>query len=308
VYEVPDQHGVLAVVTGANGTLGAETTRRLAAAGASVVLAVRDVARGEQLRAQLLTEHPGADLTVRRLDLADLTSVRAFSQELLDTHSSVDLLVNNAGILAPPSRMTTRDGFELQFGTNVLGPLALTVQLLPGLLTSPAARVVWLGALVSLYGRLVLWDLDSTHRYDPDRVYADTKLADTALARHLAAEATRRGWALTSLAAHPGFVPSGLHTSGPSLGRDRPTLSLFARTGTRIMPANPVPQAVEPVLHAATSPAAENGGYYGPRRLFGLLGPTGPARLPRGAQDDVRNAALWAEAERRTGVVMPSAR
>ena len=131
MYAVPDQAGKLAVVTGANSGTGKEATRRLAAAGAHVVMAVRTVAKGEQARAEILARQPGARLEVRRIDLADLASVKEFADGLIAGGTPVDVLVNNAGVMAPPTRMTTADGFELQFGSNFLGPFALTVRLLP---------------------------------------------------------------------------------------------------------------------------------------------------------------------------------
>jgi NAD(P)-dependent dehydrogenase (short-subunit alcohol dehydrogenase family) len=131
MYAVPDQAGKLVVVTGANSGTGKEATRRLAAAGAHVVMAVRTATKGEQARDEILARHPGARLEVRRVDLADLASVKEFADGLIAAGRPVDVLINNAGVMAPPTRMTTADGFELQFGSNFLGPFALTVRLLP---------------------------------------------------------------------------------------------------------------------------------------------------------------------------------
>jgi NAD(P)-dependent dehydrogenase (short-subunit alcohol dehydrogenase family) len=124
VYSVPDQTGKLIVVTGANSGTGKEATRRLAAAGAHVVMAVRTIARGEQARVEILAQDPSAQLEVRRVDLADLESVAAFADGIAADGRPIDLLINNAGVMAPPTRMTTVDGFELQFGSNFLGPFA----------------------------------------------------------------------------------------------------------------------------------------------------------------------------------------
>jgi len=142
MYTVPDQSGKLAVVTGANSGTGKEATRRLAAAGARVVMAVRTIAKGEQARAEILAQHPDAQLQVRRVDLADLASVRQLADDLLTDGTPLDLLINNAGVMAPPTRMTTTDGFELQLGSNFLGPFALTVRLLPLVLSAASPRVV----------------------------------------------------------------------------------------------------------------------------------------------------------------------
>jgi NAD(P)-dependent dehydrogenase (short-subunit alcohol dehydrogenase family) len=149
MYSVPDQAGKLIVVTGANSGTGREAARRLAAAGARVVMAVRTVAKGEQARAEILAEHPGARLEVRRVDLADLASVQELADGLLGDGTPVDLLINNAGVMAPPTRMTTADDFELQFGSNYLGPFALTMRLLPLVLAAPAPRVVTMSSGVA---------------------------------------------------------------------------------------------------------------------------------------------------------------
>ncbi|HYS37952.1 MAG TPA: SDR family NAD(P)-dependent oxidoreductase, partial [Pseudonocardiaceae bacterium] len=159
MYEVPDQSGKLAVVTGANSGTGKEAARRLAGAGAHVVLAVRTPAKGDQARAEILTQHPNAQLDVRRIDLADLASVARFADELIADGTPIDLLVNNAGVMAPPTRMTTADGFELQFGSNFLGPFALTIRLLPALLAATAPRVATMSSGTANYGRIHFQDL-----------------------------------------------------------------------------------------------------------------------------------------------------
>src|ERR1700736_2280786 len=195
MYSVPDQAGKLIVVTGANSGTGREATRRLAATGAHVLMAVRTIAKGEQARAEILAEHPGAQLDVRRVDLADLASVREFADGLLADGTPVDALINNAGVMAPPTRMTTADGFELQFGSNFLGPLALTVRLLPALLAAPAPRVATMSSGTANYGRIHFQDLQwERRRYSPNLSYAQSKLADLMLTQHLAAVASARGW------------------------------------------------------------------------------------------------------------------
>ncbi len=227
MYPVPDQTGKLAVVTGANSGTGKEATRRLAAAGAHVVMAVRTIAKGEHARAEILARHPGARLEVRRVDLADLASVREFADGLLEGGTPADLLLNNAGVLAPPARMTTADGFELQFGSNFLGPFALTVRLLPLVLAAPAPRVVTMSSGTANYSRIHFDDLQWQRRYSANFAYAQSKLADLLLAQHLAAVAAKRGWNLLSTAAHPGFTRTNLQTAGASLGRDKPKRSLL---------------------------------------------------------------------------------
>jgi NAD(P)-dependent dehydrogenase (short-subunit alcohol dehydrogenase family) len=222
MYTVPDQSGRRVIVTGANSGTGKEAARRLAEAGAHVIMAVRTVAKGEQARADILARHPHARLEVRRIDLADLASVREFSDGLLADGTPVDTLINNAGVMAPPTRMTTADGFELQFGSNFLGPFALTVRLLPLVLAAPAPRVVTMSSGTANFGRIHFGDLQWERRYSANFSYAQSKLADLMMTLHLAAVAVERDWTLMSVAAHPGYTRTNLQTAGASLGRDKP--------------------------------------------------------------------------------------
>ncbi|MEU3777529.1 SDR family oxidoreductase [Streptomyces sp. NPDC032472] len=303
MYAVPDQSGKLAVVTGANSGTGKEAARRLAEAGARVVLAVRTPAKGEQARAEILARHPQAQLEVRRVDLADLASVAAFADGLLADAVPLDLLVNNAGVMAPPRRMTTADGFELQFGSNFLGPLALTVRLLPALLAAPAPRVATMSSIMAHLGRIDFGDLQwERRRYQPMLSYAQSKLADLMMARHLSELAAERGWALRSTAAHPGYTRTNLLTAGASLATGRPSRLHRLTSAVDFLPKQEVGTGAEPLLYAATSTDAAPGGYYGPDGLFELTGPTTTARIARGALDREACARLWAAAEHLTGV------
>jgi len=300
MYAVPDQAGQLVVVTGANSGTGKEAARRLAGAGAHVVMAVRTMAKGEQARAEILAAHPGAQLDIRRIDLADLASVAEFSDGLIADGTPVDVLINNAGVMAPPTRMTTADGFELQFGSNFLGPFALTVRLLPLVLAAQAPRVVTMSSGVASYGRIRFDDPQWQRGYRPNLAYAQSKLADLMMTLHLADLARQRGWNLMSNAAHPGFTRTNLQSAGASLGRDKPKRTPF--NSPSILPSQPVGPGTEPLLYAATSVDAVNGGYYGPSRWFGLVGPTKAVQPPRRARDAATASRLWTEAERLTGV------
>ena len=305
MYAVPDQAGKLIVVTGANSGTGKEATRRLAAAGARVVMAVRNVAKGEQARAEILARQPGARLEVRRIDLADLGTVKEFADGLIADGTPVDVLINNAGVMAPPTRMSTADGFELQFGSNFLGPFALTMRLLPMVLAAPAPRVVTMSSGVASYGRIRFDDLERERRYSPNLAYAQSKLADLMMTLHLAELAAQNGWNLISDGAHPGFTRTNLQTAGASLGRDKPKRTPF-NASFNPLPSQGVEQGAEPLLYAATSPDAVNGGYYGPGRWFGLVGPTTTVRPPRQARDAATAAQLWSEAEHLTGTALPA--
>ena len=305
MYAVPDQRGRRIVVTGANSGTGREATARLAAAGARVVMAVRNTDKGEAARADILRGRPGAELEVRRLDLADLASVAEFAQGLVDDGEPLHVLVNNAGVMAPPRRFTTADGFELQFGSNFLGPFALTVRLLPLLLRADAPRVATMSSSAAWLGRIRFDDLQWTRRrWSPMRSYAQSKLADMLMAQQLADIAHRRGWDLRSTCAHPGFTRTNLQTAGPTLGGGR--TSPMAGVPP-FVPSQDVVVGAEPLLYAIADPGARNGGYWGPDGAFGLVGETAPARLPWHGRDLAVASRLWAEAERLTGVTLPVA-
>jgi NAD(P)-dependent dehydrogenase (short-subunit alcohol dehydrogenase family) len=304
MYVVPDQTGKLAVVTGANSGTGKEAAKRLAAAGARVVMAVRTISKGEAARAEILAEHPNAQLEVRRIDLADLESVREFADGLIADESHLDLLVNNAGVMTPPTRMTTQDGFELQFGSNFLGPFALTVRLLPLLLAAPAPRVATMSSGASNFGRIHFDDLQWERRYRSEAAYSQSKLADLMLSNHLAKLAADRGWNLLSVAAHPGYTRTNLQTAGASLGGGR--APLYARLAMRLVPSQGVEIGTEPLLFAATSPEARSGAYYGPDGTFGLVGPTKLTQATKRSLDSDANARLWSVAEELTGVALPA--
>jgi len=303
MYTVPDLTGKLVVVTGANSGTGKEAATRLARAGAHVVLAVRTLAKGEQAAAEIVAADPAAHVEVRRVDLADLASVRAFADGLIADGTPLDLLVNNAGVMAPPTRMLTADGFELQLGSNFLGPFALTNRLLPLLLTAPAPRVTTMSSGVANTGRIHFDDLQWLTHYGPMRAYAQSKLADLLMSHHLAAIAAARGWPLLSTAAHPGFTRTNLQSAGANLGRDKPRSSMLMNLP--FLPSQEAGTGTEPLLFAATSQEAVNGGYYGPSGFMELTGATHPARTNARMNDTATAARLWVEAERLTGVGLP---
>ncbi|HUD38803.1 MAG TPA: SDR family oxidoreductase [Streptosporangiaceae bacterium] len=305
MYSVPSQASKLIVVTGSNSGIGKEAARRLSAAGADVIMAVRTPAKGEQARSEILAENPDARIEVRRLDLADLSSVTEFADSLSADGRPVDTLINNAGVMAPPSRMTTADGFELQFGSNYLGPFALTLRLLPLVLAAPAPRIVTMSSGVADFGRIHFDDLQWERlRYRTMFCYAQSKLADLIMSLHLAQLASDRDLNLTAVAAHPGFTRTNLQTAGASLGRDEPKRMIF--NTIHVIPSQSVEPGTEPLLYAATSPDAVNGGYYGPNGPFGLVGSTTFIKPPRRARDTATATRLWAESERLTQVTLPA--
>jgi NAD(P)-dependent dehydrogenase (short-subunit alcohol dehydrogenase family) len=301
MYSVPDQTGRTAVVTGANSGTGKEAAARLAAAGARVVLAVRTPAKGEAARAEILGRAPGASVEVRRLDLADQASVREFADAL---DGPVDLLLNNAGVMAVPEQHLTVDGFELQTASNVLGPFALTVRLLPQLLAAPGARVVWMSSTAAWTGRVDPERPAVPRRYQPSLVYGATKLADLLLANHLARVVDARGWDLRSLAAHPGITRTELFANSTTAGGGAPReMPRFQR----LLPIQEVDTGAEPMLVAATDPSAANGSYWGPTGwgptgLLQMRGRTAEVRAPRAAADVDLAARYWAAVEELTGL------
>jgi NAD(P)-dependent dehydrogenase (short-subunit alcohol dehydrogenase family) len=301
VYTVPDQTGRTFIVTGANSGTGKETTRRLAAAGATVIMAVRNLDKGQDARAEILEQVPTAALELRRIDLASLASVREFAAGILSDKAKVDVLVNNAGVMVPPTRESTADGFELQFGSNFLGPFALTMLLLPRILESDAPRIATMSSGTANFGRINFDDLNWEKSYSAARAYAQSKLADMLFAERLATLAGERGWALRSTIAHPGYTRTNLQTAGRNLGRNGNELPPIQRT---ILPSQGVEQGAEPLLYAAADPAAEQGAYYGPKTLA-LVGPTKKVKLPRSARRAGVPEKLWPVAEGLTSTTLP---
>lgn len=299
--KLPDQTGRRIVVTGSNSGTGKEAATRLAAAGASVVLAVRATAKGDAAAAEIRAAHPQADVEVRELDLADLASVRRFAEGIVGDDRPIDVLVNNAGVMAPPKRFETVDGFELQFGTNFLGPFALTNLLLPSLLRAGAPRVTTMSSLAAIPGRIRFGDLQWERGYNGWRAYGQSKLADLLLALHLHRLTVEADVPLVSTAAHPGYTRTNLQSAGRSLGRAKPVRSI-----NRALPfTQAVEQGTEPLLYAAVGPNAVGGAYYGPAGPFGLTGPTTAVSIPGSARSADLARSLWAVAEDLTGTRPP---
>ncbi|GAA1589795.1 SDR family oxidoreductase [Actinoplanes couchii] len=301
--EMPAQRGKFAVVTGANSGTGKEAAKALAGAGASVVLAVRTVAKGEDAKREILAAHPGAEVQVHRLDLADLASVKEFADSLIADGRPVDLLLNNAGVMMPPVRHETKDGFELQIGSNFLGPFALTVRLLPLILQARAPRVVTMSSGQANGATIRFDDLNWTSGYKPIPAYGQSKLADLLMSQHLAHLADQRGWPLLSIGAHPGAAKTNIAASGPTMGGKAP---LILRVLNRVAPSQTPAEGARSIVLAATSPDVVQGGYYGPK--YNLFGPAVEVKLPASAADKAIAARLWTLAEQLTGVTLPAHR
>jgi len=288
--DIPDQTGRLAIVTGANTGIGYETARMLALRGATVVLACRSVDKAEAARARIAAEQPAGTVTVEALDLSDLESVAAFAGRFAAAHDRLDLLINNAGVMVPPFGRT-KQGFELQFGTNHLGHFALTAHLLPLLERTPGARIVVVASSAQDFGRIDFADLNWERRsYSAWRAYSQSKLANMMFALELQRRLAAHGSKVLVTAAHPGWTATDLQRTAPTARFFQP---LFAM--------KPVDGAM-PTVRAATDPVAEPGSYWGPKGLFGMKGPPAPARMAKRARDTEAAAKLFDVSESLSGV------
>lgn len=304
---IPDQSGTLAVVTGANSGLGFGITRRLAAAGAEVILAVRNPKKGEQAIKELLAEIPDARLSLELIDLADLQSIKDFAARLNQRGQPINTLVNNAGIMMTPRRNTTADGFELQFGSNHLGHFALTAWLLPLLQKAGRSRVTTMSSGMSHLGRIAFDDLQLERSYSPTRAYTQSKLANLLFAIELNRRSQLYGWGILSNAAHPGVTSTNLQSTGPTLGTNKTQEGLFMRLSKRIPGLwQTVPQGCLPALYATTSPHAAGAGYYGPNGFMEMAGMPAPAWLPSRARDEQAAKRLWELSEQLTHAYFPT--
>lgn len=297
---IPSQAGRLALVTGANSGLGFHTTLGLARAGAEVILAVRDVKKGLAAADAIRRETPRARLSVERLDVAELDSVRAFAERW--GGRALHLLVANAGVMAVPVRRTTPDGFELQFATNFLGHFALGALMLPYLRGAPGARVLTLSSVAHRTGRIDFGDLQGERRYQPWRAYGQSKLAMLMWALELQRRSAREGWGLTALSAHPGYARTELMKTGPNLGKPMPALAQKVVRLAEPLVSQSASDGALPVLRAATDLTAGGGSYWGPGGFMELTGPPEPAKIAAHARDEAVARRLWDEAERLAGV------
>lgn len=304
---IPDLTGKLAVVTGANSGIGFGVTERLAGAGAEVILAIRNADKGKTALADLKAALPDANLAIELVDLADLSSIRAFAERLNGQGRPIHILVNNAGVMAPPTRHTTRDGFELQFGANHLGHFALTAGLLPLLRKAGSARVTTLSSGLSTIGKIHFDDLEWEHRYSAQRAYAQSKLANLLFAFELDRQSQRHHWGILSNAAHPGATFTNLQTAGPNMGTAKSDMGLGMRLTTAIPGLwQEIPQGALPTLFAATSPDGVGGAYYGPDGLGEMSGMPKLARVPRQARNKETAEQLWHVSEQLTGLNFPT--
>jgi NAD(P)-dependent dehydrogenase (short-subunit alcohol dehydrogenase family) len=291
--EIPSQLGKTAVVTGATGGLGYETVLALAKAGAEVILTGRDDQKGRSAIEKISREVIGAKISYEHLDLASLASITDFAQRM-HVRQSLELLINNAGVMALPRRQTTADGFEMQFGTNYLGHFALTARLMPLLRRASGPRVVSVSSLAHRTAFIDFGDLQGARVYSPWKAYGQSKLACLIFALELQRRSNAAGWNLSSSAAHPGFSRTNLFASGPG-----GLISLATNFAAPLF-GHSAADGARPILFAATSPQAKPGAYYGPGGIGDLRGAHAPALIMPRARDAATDAKLWDVSEKLT--------
>jgi NAD(P)-dependent dehydrogenase (short-subunit alcohol dehydrogenase family) len=291
----------LAIVTGATGGLGYETALALARAGAEVIVAARNEEKGKAATTRIRAADPGANVVFEKLDLASLASVQAFAERITAQRPAVDLLINNAAVMALPTRQTTADGFEMQFGTNYLGHFALTLRLLPVLRRGRQPRVVSLSSLAHRSGVIDFDDLQAVRKYIPWRQYRESKLAMLMFAFELQQRSEEGNWGVISNAAHPGLARTDIITSGPGTGGSllwripKLLFDLFAQSAAN---------GALPTLYAAAASDARGGAYYGPNGMGERKGLPALSWVAPQAMDTAAAARLWDVSEKLTGVTV----
>lgn len=295
---IPTLAGRLAVVTGATSGLGFETALALAQGCADVIVAGRNEAKGRGSAAKIRSLAPKALVRFEKLDLANLASVSDFVSRIAAAGRPVDVLVNNAGVMALPKRQVTVDGFEMQLGTNYLGHFALTGRLLPLLRRSRSPRVVQVSSVAQRFGKISFDNLHGERSYGPWAAYFQSKLAMVLFARELQRQSDEHGWGLLSTAVHPGYARTDLFANG--LGA-LSVASVLNRSLGRVL-SQSAADGVRPALFAATSEDAAPGGFYAPDGMLELAGRPGAAYVPRRARDLDVGRKLWQVSEQLTGV------
>ena len=304
---LPDLSGKVALVTGASDGVGLALATRLAGAGAEVIMPVRNTAKGESAVSKIKQQHPAAVLSLRELDLSSLGSVAALGATLLAEGRAIHILINNAGVMTPPQRQTTADGFELQFATNYLGHFALVSHLLP-LLRAGAARVTSQLSIAANSGAINWDDLNWEKSYSGMRAYSQSKIALGLFALELQRRSAASGWSISSNVAHPGVAATNLLQASPEVGRGRATTGgrLIRALGRRGILFGTPETAMLPALYAATAPDAQGGRLYGPSGFQHLSGAPGEQTLYSRLRSEQDGERIWAVSEDLTRTAFPS--
>jgi NAD(P)-dependent dehydrogenase (short-subunit alcohol dehydrogenase family) len=299
--DIPALNGKTALITGANSGIGFQAALELARHGAHVILACRNAEKGTAALARLQAEVPGSSAEVVSLDVSSIADVKRFAAEFLAKGQTLDLLINNAGVMALPTREVTPEGFERQFATNHLGHFALTGLLIPSLLAAPAPRVVTVASIAHRTGKIEFDNLQGERKYNPREAYNRTKLANILFARELEKRARAAGSKLVSIPVHPGVSRTNIIENGM-----KPTglqALVIGAVASLVMQSDAA--GALPTLYAATSPNARGGEYIGPDGFLGIKGsPTVEQPKPQ-ALDEAVAARLWEVSEQLTGVVYP---
>jgi NAD(P)-dependent dehydrogenase (short-subunit alcohol dehydrogenase family) len=299
---IPDQSGRVAIVTGSNSGIGFEAAKALAGKGATVILAVRNETKGQGALDLIREKYPQAALEMRLLDLADLHSVWEFSDQIRQNYDRLDLLINNAGVMAIP-RMETKDGFEMQFGTNHLGHFALTGKLLDLLLNTPGSRVVTVSSGMHQVGKMNFEDLMGRQHYDKSTAYAQSKLANLLFTYELDRRLKANAAPTISLGVHPGYADTNLQDTGPRM--EGSTLGRWAMEIANNLFAQSAAMGALPTLYAATEPGLQGGEYIGPDGWMGLRGYPTLTQSSQRSHDQLTAERLWQISEKLTGVKFP---
>ncbi|MFM8762030.1 MAG: oxidoreductase [Solirubrobacterales bacterium] len=297
--DIPSLGGTTALVTGANSGLGKIVARELGAAGAHVVLACRSPERGALALDELSVSEPAGSFELLELDLGSLDSVARAASAFVGSHERLDLLVNNAGVMIPPYRLT-EDGFELQFGTNHLGHFALTARLSDALYRAPEPRVVNVSSTAHRSGRIDFQDIQSERSYSRWGAYGQSKLANLLFTYELQRRATDAGWNLVALAAHPGYSATNLQFAGIGL-EENPVMATLNRLGNAAL-AQSAEAGALPLLYAAVSPDAPPGAFVGPDGPFEMRGSPTLVEPTAAARDEIAACRLWELSEELTGI------
>lgn len=293
--DISPQKGRSVVITGTGG-IGYETALEMTRAGAEVIMAGRNKDKGEEAIKKIKKINPSGNIRFEKLDLADLESIKAFGERLRAQRKSLDILINNAAVMNPPQRKTTKDGFELQIGTNYLGHFALTAQLLPLLQKGNKPRVITLSSIAHLSGAINLNDLQSEHNYKPMVTYSLSKLSCLMFALELQRRSEAAGWGISSIAAHPGISRTELIPNGS--GKNSPAGIVRRLFGPILF--QPAAHGAWPSLYAATAKEAQGGAYYGPSRMNETRGYPTVAKIAPQAKDVEVSKKLWEESEKLT--------
>lgn len=301
--DIPSQRGRLAIVTGSTQGLGLVVAKALAGAGADVIVPARSNAKGEAAVQQIMQSRPAGTARYELLDLTSLASVRDFAQRLVSQGKPLDLLINNAAVMAPKERQETRDGFELKIQTNHLAPFALTAQLMPLLRMATAPRVTQVSSIAHRDGKIDFDDLQwKARKYNAMASYAQSKLADLMFSFELQRRSDANGWGILSNAAHPGIAVTDLVAN--SRGQDDMMVRMMKFLGSLMRQS--AEDGALPTLYAATSPDARPGTYYGPKNRMETRGPVAVAKPAKQSLDLAVAKKLWDASEELTKISFPT--